>query len=164
MITVFQNLLNSGSKAMNVNGSVTPQTFSFTASQSTGVLGLMCILRDEGTTSLNKFGAITGLSNGLLIQSTLNSNTTTMATIKDNAELCTRFHFNQFGSGAILSLLGIATAEGFGNSNNIFIGFMEFNSPNVITMATSDVMQVVIQDDLRNIDVLEMAVKTCVDQ
>lgn len=163
MISIFQNLLNSGSKAMNINGG-TPQTFSFTANQNTAVLGLTCVMKDEGTTPFNKFGAITALSNGLLLQSIVSGVTTTIATIKDNAEMCTRFHFNQFGSGAILSILGIGTPEGFGNSNNVFVGFMEFIHPHIMNLAANDIMQVVIQDDLRNIDILEMALKICVDQ
>lgn len=163
MIPVFANLLNSGSKIMTLNGQVVPKVFTYTPNVRSGIVGIMCVLRDEGITSLNKFGAKSALINGLLIQVTLNGVTTDIAIIKDNAELCSRFHFNQFGNGAILSVLGIATAEGFGNSSNIFIGYMEFNAPNFITLQPDDILTVTVRDDLSNISLLEMSVKAIVE-
>ena len=163
MITVFNNLLNSNSKDMTIDGSSNSQTFSFSPNIRSGVIGIMCVLKDDGATTFDKFGALTALTNGLLIQTTINGVTTEMATIKDNAELCTRFHFNQFGNGAILSILGIATPQGFGNSNNVFIGHMDFTYPNIITLSSGDSISVIVRDNLSNIDLLEMSVKTIVE-
>ena len=161
---LIQNLLNSGAKAMNVNGSVTPQTFSYSPGNGStvAIAGITILFKDEGTTSFDKFGAITALTNGVVMQVTLSDNTTAMTTVKDNADLCTRFHANQFGSGAILSLLSIATPEGFGNSNNVFVGFMEF--PNPIVLTNTDSISVIIQDNLSNIDFMQMACKILKDQ
>lgn len=148
---------------MNVNGSITPKTFTYSPGGgiSVGVTGLMVLLRDEGTTSFDKFGALTALSNGLLVQATISGISRALTTIKDNADLCTRFHFNQFGSSAILSILSIVTPEGFGASNNVFIGFMEFQQP--IILLDTDSIDVIVQDNLTNIDSLQIACKTVTD-
>lgn len=162
MIPGIQPLLNAGSKSLNVNGSSSPKTFSFTASQDTRISGLVCLLKDDGTTSLNKFGTLTALSNGVLIQVTIGGNITTLATIIDNADLCTTFHYNQFGNSAILSILGISTPLGFGNSNNVFVGYWEFNERELI-LQNGDSISVYIQDDLRSIDTFQMSCKTYKD-
>lgn len=163
MVTSFQNLLNGAAKSMNVNGFITPQTFSYSPGMgnTAAISGVTVLLRDEGTASFDKFGAITALSNGLLLQVTINGNTRTLSTIKDNGDFCTRFHFNQFGNGAVLSLLSIVTPEGFGNSNNVFIGFMEFQ--NIMILNDTDSISVIIQDNLSAVDNLQMACKLLQD-
>lgn len=158
MIPIIKNLLNSGSKSMNVDGT-TPKSFLYTASQPIALLGLSCVLKDDGTTSFNKFGAITALTNGLLLQLTIGGVTTEITTIKDNADLCNRFHFNQFGNGAVLSILGVGTPQGFGDTNDAFIGFMEFNSPIYPILQSGDTIEAIVQDNLTNIDLLEIAAK-----
>lgn len=153
----IDNLLNSGSKSMNVNGSSVNKTFSFAPSTTYYIYGLTCVFKDDGTTSLNKFGAGTALTHGIDIQVTIAGTTSLITTIKDNSDLCTRFHWNQFGSGAVLSILGIVTPEGFGASNNIFIGYIDFI--NAISLNSGDLISTVIKDDLTGINVLEMASK-----
>lgn len=157
-IPLIQNLLLSNSKSMNVDGT-TPKTFIYTAPQALAILGISCILKDEGNTSLNKFGAITALTNGILIQATIGGITSTIMTIKDNSDLCKIFEVNQFGNSAALSILGIVTPEGFGASNNIFVGNTEFKNPFTLILNQDDTIQAVVQDNLTNIDILEMTVK-----
>lgn len=160
MISTVQQLLLSGSKALNVNGG-TPKTFTYTASSDAIVIAFTCILKDEGATTFSNFGALSSLSNGVLIQATQSGNTRTIATIKDNADLCMVFPQNQFGNGAVLSILSIANAEGFGDSNNCFVGQLKLQNP--ISLVNGDTITVVIQDNLTNIDVFQMAVIVCID-
>lgn len=155
------NLTNGGSKNLNVNGSLTPQTFTYSpgAGNIAIVTGLTCLLQDEGTTSFNKFGAITALTNGITVQITIGGVSTIWATIKDNADLCTRFNTNnQFGNSAVLSVLGIVTAQGFGGSNNVFAGIFRFPSEYTVTLSDSDSISVTINDNLTAIDSFQMAV------
>lgn len=154
MIYMMQQLLNSGSKNMNVNGG-TPKTFSYTVSADSQLVKLICLLKDEGATDFTKFGAITALSNGVLIQVTQGGNTRTVATLKDNGDLCTMFPTNQFGNGAVLSILSVVTPEGFGDTNNCFMGEVTFDDP--IILANGDSISVIIQDNLSTIDVFQMS-------
>ena len=161
MISMIQQLLNAGSKAMNVDGHTTPKVFTFTASGTQVVTGLVCLLKDEGATTFGNFGAISALANGVLIQATQGGNTRTIATIKDNADLCTVFPQNQFGNGAILSILSIATPEGFGDTNNCFSGSVSFVNP--ITLNNGDTITVTIQDNLTSVDTFQMSVLAAAD-
>lgn len=165
MIIQTNNLLNGASKTMNVDGSGTPKVFSYSPGGSVSVelVGLTCVMQDEGTTSLNKFGALTALTNGVLIQVTINSVTTTITTIKDNADLCTRFHGNHFGNSATLSLLGIVTPEGFGNSTNIFMGHAEFNENGRILLTGADSISVTVQDNLTGLNSFQISCKVVSD-
>lgn len=163
MIPINQNLLNGASKAMNVDGSSVPKSYLFTASQTTQILGLSCVLKDDGVTSFNKFGSITALTNGVLIRTTVNGVTTNICTIKDNVELCHRFPRNQFGNAAVLSILGIVTPEGFGDTNDGFIGYKKFDVDQRFILQANDTLEVVIQDNLTNIDLLEMSMEGCVE-
>jgi hypothetical protein len=162
MITTIQQLLNSGSKSMSVNGSVSSKTFSYTASADTEtVTAIVCLLKDEGATNFSNFGALSSLGNGVLIQVVQSGVTRTIATIKDNGDLCTAFSKNQFGNGAILSILSIATPEGFGDTNNCFVGELVPYAP--ILLRDGDIIQAVIQDNLTSVDVFQMTVNVCLD-
>jgi hypothetical protein len=162
MITSTQQLLNAGSKLMNVDGSVTPKSFTYTASAPVElVTGIICILKDEGTTSFGNFGAASALTNGVMIQVTQGGNTRTIATIKDNADLCMVFPDNQFGNGAVLSILSVVSPEGFGDTNNCFVG--SFAPVNPITLASGDIVTVTVRDNLSGIDVFQMSLNVCVD-
>lgn len=155
-MTIIESLLNSSSKDLTVDGSSVNVTFSYSpGSGSVRINALSCILKDDGTTDLNKFGVLTGLTNGLLIKATISGVDYQITVIKDNADFVTRFSKNHFGSGAILSLLGVPTPEGFGNSNNTFIGRMELPHPLILT--DSDAISVVVRDNISNVDYLNIA-------
>lgn len=160
MITKISNLLLNSSKSMSVDGSSIPQTFIYTAEQTVAVLGISVILENNGTSTFKKFGSITALSNGINIRSTIASVDHNLITIKDNADLCTRFYYNQFGSSAVLSVLGVSTPQGFGNTNDAFIGYMDLMaSPDYFILNSGDSIQAIVQDNLTSVDLLEMAVK-----
>lgn len=162
VVTTMQQLLNAGSKAMNVNGG-TPKTFSYSpGSGVVGITGLSCLLKDDGATDFNKFGAITALTNGVLLQWSINGSTQTIATVKDNSDLAHVFPHNQhFGNSATLSILSIVTPEGFGNSTNVFRGILQFRQ--VITLSGSDAINAIVQDNLTSIDAFTMYALTTVD-
>lgn len=156
MIQILQQLLNAGSKAMNVNGG-TPKTFSYSpGSGAVAIAGLSCLLKDDGATDFTKFGAITALTNGILLQWSIGGNTQTLATIKDNSDMTHAFPHNQhFGNSATLSILSIVTPQGFGNSTNVFRGVLKFDEP--IILSGTDAINAIVQDNLTSIDVLNMA-------
>lgn len=154
----FVQLLNSSSKSMKVDGSGTAKSFSYTTSQDgEKIVALTVTLKDEGTTDLNKFGAITALTNGVLVRRTIGGTTETIATIKDNSELSNVFsEYQHFGNSAVLSILGVVTAQGFGNSNNVFKGKLVFPKP--LGLNNGDAVDMLVQDNLTNIDLLEAIV------
>lgn len=149
-----------GSKAMNVNGSVTPVVFSYApgAGELLAMSHITLALKDEGATPFNVFGALgSALTNGIKIEAVITGTTHLIATIKDNADLCTRFTFSQNANGAVLSLLGISVPQGFGASNNIFIGSLHFDEPIVVVGDNGDSIKVTVQDNLTGVDILSMA-------
>lgn len=156
-VTLVQQLLNAGTKAMNVNGG-TPKTFSYSPGgvAIASVIALSCVLKDDGATDFTKFGAITALTNGVLLQWSIGGNTQTLTTIKDNSDLTHTFSYNQhFGNSATLSILSIVTPQGFGNSTNVFRGILKFLTP--ITLTGSDAINAIVQDNLSGIDVFTMS-------
>lgn len=159
----INNLLNSGSKNMNVNGASVNQVFTYSPGGSSSVVieGITCLLRDEGTTSLSKFGAISSLTNGVLMEFNISGVTTALANIKDNADLCSSFHWSYFGNGAVLSILAVTTPVGFLDSANVFIGHINFDNPVILT--GSDSITVTIRDNISNIDLLQMSCKSRID-
>lgn len=161
MLYSMNQLKNSGSKAMNVNGATTPVTFTYTASSYQEVTSIVCILRDEGNTSFSNFGAKPALTNGVLIQVTQGGTTRTIATLKDNADVCLMFPTNQFGNGAVLSILSIVTPEGFGDTNNCFVGVLTLK--NQIPLNSSDTITVTVQDNLSGVGTFQMACGTVMD-
>lgn len=153
---IVENLLNGSAKAMNVNGSSVNQTFSYSPGEETAhIVALVCLFKDDGANDLIKFGALAALTNGVLIKAVISEQDIPITTIKDNADMVTRFAQNHFGSSAVLSILGITTPVGFGGSTNIFAGRLEFSSPIVLT--GDDAISVVIRDNLTNIDLFQIA-------
>lgn len=155
----FPNLLNSGSKDMTLDGSSVNKTFSYSAGGSTAeVQSITVLLKDEGTTAYGNFGAISALTNGILLKSVNSNGDADIATLKDNGDLTTRFNRSHFGSSAVLSILSVVTPQGFGNTTNSFIGTMEV-TPESLILTGTDTLEAIVRDNLSNVDVLEMAVK-----
>lgn len=159
---ISPNLLNAGSKSMAVDGSSVNKTFSYAPSVPTDLQGISLLIKDEGTTSLSNFGAISGLTNGVVLQTVIGGVTTTIATMKDNADLVTRFSLNSFGNGAVLSILSIVTPQGFGATNNMMIGTMQI-SPNTVILNSGDEIDAIVKDNLTAVDVLQIAIKARID-
>lgn len=151
MITIVKHLLNSGSKAMNVNGE-TPVTFSYSPSSGTvAVIGLTLVLEDAGATGLGSFGALSALSNGVEVSCTIGGNSTVMMLLKDNADLCTAFSFSQVGSGAVSTL---GAPIGFGDSADLIVASLIFRSPLLLT--DSDSIQAKVQDNISGLGAFQM--------
>lgn len=158
LITTIDCLKNSGSKNMNVDGGGTPKVFSYSPGSTSvvAITQLTIILKDDGTTSFTNFGAISGLANGILIEANVVSNNTTITNIKDNADLASRYTFSQFGNSGVLSILGISTPQGFGSSNNVFVGSLKLAEPLVLDGSFSDSITATVRDNLSSIDILQM--------
>jgi hypothetical protein len=157
-IVKYEQLLNSGSKDLTVNGSVTPVVFSYSPGSGTVRLtGISLILRDEGTTDLNKFGVLSALTNGLLMQYSISSSDYTLANMKDNSDVANVFSDVQhFGNSATLSILSVVTPQGWGNSTNIFKGKLLLR--NGVILTDSDSIKVTVRDNISNVDHLEIGV------
>lgn len=145
---------------MNVDGT-SSKTFSYSPGSGFVALTRMsCLLKHDGQTSFNKFGALNALTNGILIQTNIGGNIKDIATIKDNVDLSTRFNLNQFGNSAVLSVLSVATPQGFGSSNNVFMGTFLFpRRPRQIVLSNSDSISVVIRDNISSVELLNMVVE-----
>jgi hypothetical protein len=140
---------------MNVNGSSAPVVFSCTASNNQALQYIVCILKDDGTTAFNNFGAKSALTNGILMQVTQNGTANTIALMKDNSDMAMTFPTNQFGNGAVLSILSLVTAEGFGATNNCFIGVLHMTEQ--VFLSPGDSVSVTIQDNLSGVQILQMS-------
>lgn len=152
-VTIIENLKDSTSKSLNVDGSSANKTYSYSPSSgSVAIEGIICLFNDSGTVSFNKFGSTTALTNGLVISVTINAVTTILTTIKDNADFATRFERTHFGSSASDTL---GSPVGFGESYDAFVGFWKFSRP--ILLTGSESIQVVVKDNLTSISTLEFS-------
>lgn len=153
MISMVKNLLNATSKAMNVNGSLIPVTFSYAPGMAVQVYGYTFLIEDAGTCGFGSFGAIAALTNGILLRCTLAGITTTQVVLKDNGDIVGSFSENQhFGSPGVASGLGLLT--GFGNSNTVFRG--EFKFPTPLELGAADSISAYVQDNLSAIGTLQV--------
>lgn len=141
------NLLNGSTKNMNVNGSVTPVYYTFAPSSGQIVYldGLTIGLVDPGTPSLDKFGDLSALTNGITIQKKVSGNTYDMAVIKDNSDLIGVFN-NQKG----LPSAGAA----FVNDSDSYFGYLKFPFPVTLYGDSSDYIRIKINDNLTGISFL----------
>lgn len=158
--TQFLSLLNNGSKSMNIDGHITPKTFSYSpgTGNSAEILSLGVLLEATGTDPFNKFGNLTALTNGMQLSVTIGGITTVLMTVKDNTDFCTFFSQNNFGSSAIGALnAGI----GFGASIDVFNGRLEFNN-NQLILTDNDSIQITIQDNLSSIGTLACSISALV--
>lgn len=160
---ILRPLLNgAGSKEMNVNGSmISPVIFSFSplSGNHSKLTRINFTMIDEGAATVGKFGAINVLTNGILIRTNIGGVTFPVAILKDNGDLTTHFSQPYFGSGAVLSLLGIITPLGFLNTNNAFIAGIDLRAEQNIILSSSDSVEVLIRDNLTAIDFLRMTVE-----
>lgn len=156
VVAQYKPLLFGGSENMNING-LTPKTFTYSPGEGVKVqvTSMVLALKDDGNTAFNRLGAIVAPANGILIYWSINGNIYNYCLLNDNADIVKCFPHNQhFGNSAILTILSIATPQGFGNSVNCYKGEVTFRNP--IVLQNSDSINVVIQDDLSTIDGLQM--------
>lgn len=153
-------LLDGSSKAMNVNGSSVNKVYSYSPGEDNSCLiaKLIVLMKDAGTTSYDKFGAITALTNGILIKQTVGAVDREYHVLKDNIDLQCAFPNNTSGNSATDTL---GAPIGFGDSADVFFGFVMFEITNKNLyqyLSGSDSISVTIRDNLTNIDFLSMAV------
>lgn len=150
----------SGSSEMDVDGT-TPKVFSHTADQPMKLISIRITLIDEGASDFTKFGVLSTLSNGILIQTVIGGVTTTLATLKDNGDVVGFCDDAYFGSGSVLSLLGISTPQGFLNANDIFIGNADFSGDARvdIILNNGDIIKAIVQDNITALDAFRIYVK-----
>ncbi len=137
-------LLNGSSRLMNVNGSVTPQNFSFAPAdgETWYIESLAIFLEDNGTLASGSFGAGAALTNGILLQVQSKGISLELAKITTNADLSM-----VFSSTLLTSALG----DGFGDTKDLFGGMTSFQTPIKLTGST-DYVRFAIQDNLTILD------------
>lgn len=140
----ISNLLNGSTKNMNVNGSVTPvyYTFAPSAGQIVYLDGLTVGFVDSGTPSLNKFGDLAALTNGVTIQKKVNGTSYDIANIKDNSDLIGIF-YNQKGMPS--------AGAAFVNDSDSYFGYLKFPFPITLYGDSSDYIRIKINDNLTGI-------------
>jgi hypothetical protein len=156
IVTQIVDLKNTGSKAMKVNGSVTPVEFSYAPDDRTSVdvLGIALALNDDAASDWTKFGGLNGLANGVLIEYAPDgADPVEIMTLKDNADLAVRFTRQSFGPSLISSLGAIL---GLGGTQCNYFGIVTFRTP--LTLHGADKIAATVRDDLRALTNFNMAV------
>lgn len=151
-------LLNGSSGAMEVNGSVTPRVFSYTATGSCRVKEICVLVADDAASTWNQFGGLAALTNGVLIEAVQGGQATTIALIQRNRELAAAFSsFQSYGS-PLVSALGALL--GIGGTQFVFQGSIDLkNESEFIELEDGDVIRATVQDNLTNLVAMNMAVK-----
>ena len=141
--TVF--LENGGSRLMNVDGSTTTQVFSNGpgSGEIWYVYELRYVISDLKVEGRNKYGDIAGpLTNGLLIESQIDSTDYEVVNMKRNAEIAAVWNY-EFSSKSDLALA---------NESALFVGSLTFQNVIVLTGDNSDVIKASVRDDLTGLD------------
>lgn len=140
-------LLNTTSKAMNVNAGPTVFSWSPPAPQVAHVLGLHLVLVDNAASGWADIGAISGpLTNGILFEAVIGGVAQEIFNIKDNVDLALAFHHNQFGSGMTTTL---GAPMGFGGGQATFVGsFVNPIQAPLFNLASGDSIQATVRDNL----------------
>lgn len=147
----FTKLLNSGASSMSVNGATTPVYFTY-APSSNEISYLECILfqiHDSGTTTFNKFGAITALTNGITVQIKSKGTEYAFANFKDNETIM--MVFNTHGL--------ITPTSGFIEQSDTYIGEVHFEYPIKLQGSTGDYIRFKVNDNLTAIDHIDSSIR-----
>jgi hypothetical protein len=135
--------LNGASDDMNVNGSVTPVSFSFTPSSGEiwYVDKVSIFLSDNDLNENDKFGKITALTNGLQLQIQSKGISLEIANIKDNIDMNLIFENN-----------------GVSSPSNVFAGIIRFNPQIILLASNSDFIRFRVRDNLTSVNFLRASV------
>jgi hypothetical protein len=147
IVPIFGYFLNGAVKNMNVNGSVTPQVFSFSpaANLTYYINKLHIVLADGGTPDVTDFGNGTALTNGLLFESVVNGSANTLFNVLDNGDISLMFidHFS--------------SPSGWLNNADLFLGSYNFNMPITLNQLNSDLLRVTVRDNITGLDAFRIA-------
>lgn len=135
---------NGGSPELNVDGSVTPATFTVgpPAGQSWYIFEFGISIQDSGSSDTDKYGALAALANGVDLIQYVNSVEYTFKVLKTNLDIVEAFSDHGFRG----------TANAFLNSNNFYTGKTELRQPVTLNGDDSDEIRVVINDDLTGLE------------
>ena len=142
-------LTNGANKSMDVNGSGTPQ--EFTAGPSSGkwyVTKLQFFFMDSEFKDRDEFGKINQLSNGFLVETTIDSTDREIFNAVDNSDLATIFN-HQFN---------MKDEDALANKEPVFVGTIEFPIPITLDSANSDEIKATVRDNLTGLDELYMTI------
>lgn len=146
LVHIDRRFSNGGSTDMGVDGSLSPQDFTFgpPAGQTWYVENLQVLVIDSGTTGPNDFGAINdGVNNGFQILQEIDSVEYELGNFQNNASLSLCFAQSSFAS---------STQNGWYDSRNFYQGVKDFN--NMITLSGDDGDQLIarVRDNLTGLD------------
>lgn len=151
-------LNGTGTKNMAVNGSSTPQIFSFVpeAGETWFVESLTLLIQDSGSPDPDEFGGRGGLfgggvsdSNGLVLEARSKGSVYEICNLGDNADITTRF-ISSYSQGSGSSWL---------NNNDTWLGTMKFDTPIRLNDSNLDFIRFRVRDNLSSIDYLQVSVK-----
>lgn len=138
------NVLNSGSSSLAVDGSTTPVVF--TAGPPSGetwyITELGIVIEDSGNNTVDRYGALTALTNGTLIEQVVDSTAYTFSNLFNNIDIVESFTDHSFR--------GVANA--FLNSPNFFTGKVSLKEPVTLVGNNSDVIKVTVRDNVTGLD------------
>jgi hypothetical protein len=154
-------LLNgSGTKSMVINGSVTPQVFSYTIASRCTLAALSILVADDANSSFAQFGGVAALANGLLVEVVRGAEIHQVMNVKDNADLCARFVVNHFGS-SLVNTLGLPV--GLGGATFTFVGHLPIIGRTDTMLSQmifegGDIIRTTVRDNLTGLSAISMGV------
>lgn len=136
--TISTPLARSGAVALNVNGSTTPQTFTFPAGAKATTVYAVRLGFTFTTVTFNgtNFGAA-AITNGIAVQATISGATNTIFTLRTNEDF-----YLANGSGQLVS----------GGTGILLCASIIFNQP--LAVSSTDQIAVVVQDNLAIANIL----------
>ncbi len=131
-----------GSRAMNVNGSVTPVIFSIAPKFASiwDVTRITFAIIDNVEMDSSKFGGIAALTRGIVVR-TKNGHFTNIANIKTNSEFQARGLVLSYEEKAPAGLYGLTAYKQAAGQNAVGVAIR-------LDASTDDEFQIIIQDDL----------------
>lgn len=140
---------NGGSDNLNVDGSVTPVVFDISTETFNGldITGISLYVEGDGNvTSYENFIAITGLTNGIIIESTPIDRTFSFPPIKSNRDMIRLF-----------SDQGDFTLREIGNDNH-YDGLKLLPTKSLILDSNSE-FKATVSDDLTDLDYITIKIQ-----
>jgi len=145
------DLMDGVSTSQVVNGSVTPVVFSAgpPAGQVWYVYAIKFLFADGGNAKIDSYAGIaSGLTNGLLVEQTVNSVDYELHNLKNNADAVEIFTNNPFAGGN----------SGFITDSNFYSGVKVMSPQVTLTGDDSDAIKVTVRDNLTGLIAQEMAI------
>jgi hypothetical protein len=144
-------LLNGTSSAQNVDGSVTPQVFSFSpgTDETWYIEAVTFIFNDNGTANPGDYGCIAGgLTNGVLFEIKSNGVATSGQVIKNNIAVMQLFCEHP-----------ISPNSAFLGQSPTYAGIIKVNNPFILKYSTGDYIRATIRDNLTGLNYQEISVR-----